>query len=157
MSDTKVKDIISTNKKAAFSYFIVNKYTAGVILSGTEVKAVRTGKVSMSDSYCVFKNNELWVKNIHISEYKKGSHYNHEVKRARKLLLHRRELRKLHSRVKEKGFAIVPTEVFISERNYIKITIALVKGKKLFDKRHSIKEKDQKRELAREKTNRYLD
>ncbi|MBP1629289.1 MAG: smpB [Bacteroidetes bacterium] len=137
------------NKRAAFEYFFVQTFTAGMVLMGTEIKAIREGKANLTDAYCSFSNGELWVNNLHISEYRFGSYYNHEVKRARKLLLNSNELKKLESKTKEKGFTIIPTLLFIDSRGFAKIEIALAKGKQSFDKRETIKQKDNKRELDR--------
>ncbi len=147
--------VISSNGKAEYLYEIVNRYVAGMKLTGTEVKAIRTGKVSLKDSFCYFVKGELWVKNLYIGEYKHGNLFNHEARRVRKLLLRKRELSRLESNVKEKGFSIVPTELFVSSRNFMKLEIALVKGKRKFDKRESIKTKDIKREMDREMRQRY--
>ncbi len=151
MDKPKVREIkvIAENRKARYQYIFIDRYKAGIILSGTEVKAVRYGKVSLSDAYCAFKDDELWIMNLHISEYKQGGIYNHEPKRDRKLLLKRRELRKLQTKVKEKGLTIIPIEVFLSEKNLIKIEISLAKGKSAFNKKESIRQKDQKRDLDR--------
>lgn len=137
------------NKRAAFEYFFVQTFTAGMVLMGTEIKAIREGKANLTDAYCSFSNGELWVNNLHISEYRFGSYYNHEVKRARKLLLNSNELKKLEAKTKEKGFTIIPTLLFIDSRGFAKIEIALAKGKQSFDKRETIKQKDNKRELDR--------
>jgi SsrA-binding protein len=137
------------NKRAGFEYFLTDKVTAGIVLSGTEIKSIREGKVNLTDSYCLFTGNELFVVNLHISEYTFGTHYNHEPKRARKLLLTKRELRKLQLKVKDKGITIIPVELFINEKGYAKVTIAVAKGKKFYDKRESIKEKDNRREMER--------
>lgn len=137
------------NKKAGFEFELLEKYTAGIILSGTEIKSVREGKVNMSDAFCAFTAGELYVRNMHISEYSLGTHYNHEPKRPRKLLLQKRELKKLLTKVKERGLTIVPVRLFISDTGYAKIEIALARGKKVHDKRDSIKEKDLKRDMAR--------
>ncbi len=139
-----------SNKKAYFEFEILEKYTAGIVLSGTEIKSVRNGKASMSDSFCSFTGTELYIRNLHISEYEMGTHYNHEPKAARKLLLQKRELRKLLTKVKEKGLTIMPLKIFLSTTGYAKVEIGLAKGKKVHDKRDSIKEKDLKRESARE-------
>ncbi|MEZ4907696.1 MAG: SsrA-binding protein SmpB [Saprospiraceae bacterium] len=144
------KEIELKNKKANFEYHIIQSYEAGIILSGTEVKSIRNAKANINEAYCTFdKFNELWIKNMHISEYEQGSYYNHEPRRDRKLLLNRNELVKLHRRVMEKGYTIVPLRVYFSERGIVKIEIALATGKKSFDKRHSIREKDQSREEKR--------
>ncbi len=137
------------NKKANFEFEILDKFTAGVMLTGTEIKSVREGKVNMSDAFCSFIQGELFVRNLHISEYSFGTHFNHEPKRMRKLLLQKKELRKLNSKVKEKGLTIIPLRLFMSDTGYAKIDIGLAKGKKIYDKRESIKEKDVKRDLSR--------
>ncbi|QQS30555.1 MAG: SsrA-binding protein SmpB [Sphingobacteriales bacterium] len=146
---TNEPKIAANNKRANFEYFLIEKYTAGIVLTGTEVKSCKTGKVSMSDAYCYFSKGELWLKHLHISEYKQGGVYNHDPKRERKLLLKRRELKKLEAKMKERGYTIVPTQVFINTEGLIKVEIALAKGKKEFNKKESIKEKDQRRELDR--------
>src|SRR5437764_1740911 len=130
------------NKKAAFEFHFIQTFTAGIVLTGTEVKSIRAGKASFSDSFCVMQNGELWVKNLHISEYKEGSYNNHEPKRQRKLLLNKKELEKIHSKLKDKGTTIIPVQLYFNERGFAKLDIAVAKGKKLFDKRESIKEKD---------------
>lgn len=144
-----MKEINIKNKKARYEFELIEIFTAGIVLSGTEIKSIRKGKASLSDSYCAFTNEELFVKNLHISEYEYGTHYNHEPKRDRKLLLNRQELKKLHKKLKEKGFAIVPTRLFINESGLAKIEIALAKGKKIHDKRQDLKMKDDKREMDR--------
>ncbi len=137
------------NKKAYYEYFISEKFVAGIQLTGTEIKSIRTGKVSLTEAYCTFKDNELFVINMHIAEYKYGTHYNHEPKRDRKLLLTKRELRKLGIKINEKGFTVIPTLLFINEKGLAKIEIGVARGKKLYDKRESLKTKDTKRELDR--------
>lgn len=136
-------------KKAEYEYFLLTHYTAGIVLTGTEIKSIRAGKASFTDSYCSFINNELWLHNLHISEYQEGSYNNHEPKRDRKLLLTKRELRKINSKLNEKGTTIVPIVLFINESGYAKVEIALARGKKMFDKRESIKEKDNRRDMQR--------
>lgn len=143
------ESIVIKNKKAGFEYSFIATFTAGMILTGTEVKSIRDGKASLSDSFCVVLNNELWVKNLHIAEYKQGSYNNHEPKRLRKLLLNRKELQKVNSKLKEKGVTIVPIQLFFSERGFAKLEIALAKGKKSFDKREDLKKKDQQREISK--------
>jgi len=128
---------------------LLEKYIAGVQLTGTEIKSVRQGKVSLNDGYCVFISGELWIKNIHIAEYDKGTHYNHEPTRMRKLLLQKRVLKKILAKVKERGMTIVVVSMFINERGWAKLEIALAKGKKLYDKRETIKKKDVERDMAR--------
>lgn len=144
------KNIIEIkNRRAGFEYFFLQSYTAGIVLRGTEIKSLREGKANLTDSYCSFLNGELWVNNLHISEYRFGSYYNHEVKRSRKLLLNAHELRKLLAKTKEKGLTIIPIMLFIDSRGYAKLEIALAKGKHSYDKRETIKQKDNKRELDR--------
>ncbi|MDD2529974.1 MAG: SsrA-binding protein SmpB [Bacteroidales bacterium] len=137
------------NKKAAFEYFLLQTFVAGMQLYGTEIKSLRQGKANLSDAYCSFVGDELWVNNLHIAEYRFGSYYNHQEKRARKLLLNKNELRKLQSKTKEKGLTIIPVLLFVDSRGYAKLEIALAKGKKSYDKRESIKTKDTKREVDR--------
>jgi SsrA-binding protein len=137
------------NRKAEFEYFLVTSYTAGIVLSGTEIKSIRTGKANLADSYCSFINNELWVHNLHISEYSHGSYNNHEPKRDRKLLLNKKEIKKLITKLNERGFTIIPTLLWINDNGYAKLNIALARGKKMYDKRESIKNKDNRREAAR--------
>lgn len=143
---TQVTDI--SNKKARFSFEFLQTYVAGIQLYGTEIKSIRDGKVNLSDGYCYFRQNELWVKNIHISEYSMGTYNNHDPLRVRKLLMHRRELSKLQAAVKEKGLTIVPFRIFLNEKGLAKLEIALARGKKTHDKRESIKERESKRELS---------
>ena len=140
------------NKKASFDYEFIDKYVAGIVLKGTEIKSIRMGKVNLTDGYCYFNAlGELFSKGIHISPYELGSFYNHTSDRERKLLLNKKELKKLLSKKNEKGLTIIPIRLFITERGFAKLEIALAKGKKLHDKRDSIKEKDVKRELERDK------
>lgn len=133
------------NKRASFEYEFLESYTAGIVLTGTEIKSIRAGKASLVDSYCYFANNELYVKNMHIADYWWGSFNKHDPKRDRKLLLTKKELRKLAKAVKEKGLTIAATRLFISQNGYAKLNIALARGKKEYDKRQSIKEKDLRR------------
>ena len=137
------------NKKASFEYFLLDKYIAGLVLTGTEIKSLRAGKASINEAYCTFEGDELFVRNMHIAEYKYGTYNNHEPKRDRKLLLTRRELNKLQSKLNEKGLTLIPTFLFINDRGLAKIEIALAKGKKLYDKRETLKQKDTKRDLER--------
>ena len=139
------------NRKARYEFELLGKYVAGMQLQGTEIKSIREGKVNMQDSFCYFKENELFVKQMHISPYTQGTHYNHVSDRERKLLLNKVELRKLNEKSKEKGLTIVPTRLFINDRGFAKLEIALGKGKKLHDKRDSLKEKDTQREIDRAK------
>lgn len=137
------------NKRAGFDYEFLENFTAGIVLSGTEIKSIRAGKASLADSYCYFSNNELYVKNMHIAEYWWGNLFNHDPRRDRKLLLNRKELRKLQRATKEKGLTIIATRLFIADNGYAKLNIALARGKKEYDKRESIKEKDLRREMGR--------
>jgi len=137
------------NKKASFEFFLLEEFTAGLQLTGTEIKSVRAGKASIADAYCAFTGNELFVRNMHIAEYTMGSYNNHEPKRERKLLLNRRELRKIFGKTSEKGLTVIPTLLFIDEKGLAKLNIAVAKGKKLYDKRETMKHKDQQREIDR--------
>lgn len=137
------------NKKASFEYYLLELFTAGIVLTGTEIKSIRTGKVSLKESYCAFRDHELFVKNMHIAPYAFGSYNNHEPKGERKLLLTARELKKLKGKLDEKGLTLVPTRLFINENGLAKLEIALAKGKKLYDKRDTLKKKDQQREIDR--------
>lgn len=137
------------NKKASFDYLFLEKFIAGVQLTGTEIKSVREGKVSLADAYCVFFNNELYVRGMNVAEYSHGSFYNHDPRRDRKLLLNRKELNKLFRKSQEKGLTIVAIRLFINEKGLAKLEIALAKGKREFDKRETIKQKDAERELDR--------
>lgn len=143
------KTINIQNRKASFEYYFLEEFSAGMVLTGTEIKSIREGKVSMADAYCFFDKSELYVKNLNIAKYEFGTHYNHNPLRERKLLLSRKELRKLENKLTDKGLTIIPTRVFINDSGIAKMDIALAKGKKLYDKRDSIKEKDMKREQDR--------
>ena len=140
------------NKKAAFEYQFINTFVAGIMLVGTEIKSIRNNKTNISGAHCVFINNELFVKNLHIEEYSNSVQNNQEPKRQRKLLLNKQELSRMIAKVKEKGMAIIPIRLFINEKGKAKLEITLAKGKKVYDKRESIKEKDQKRDIAREQS-----
>ena len=141
------------NKKASFEYFLVETYTAGIVLTGTEIKSIRLGKASLVDTYCTIINGEMWVKGMSISPYFYGSFSNHEMKRDRKLLLNRREIRRLQEATKQAGFTIIPVLVFIDENGRAKMDIALAKGKKMYDKRQTLKEKEDRREMDRARKN----
>jgi SsrA-binding protein len=134
------------NKKASHDYEFIERYTAGVILSGTEVKSLRLGKASLADAFCSFKDGELWIRNMHIAEYANRGYMNHDPLQERKLLLNRIELRKLDRKVKERGYTIVATKLYFSDRGYAKVDIALARGKKEYDKREDIKKRDTKRD-----------
>ena len=143
------KDISVKNKRATFDYNIIETFTAGLVLTGTEIKSIRLGKAGLVDTYCYVTNGEVWVKNMYIAEYFYGTYNNHEQRRDRKLLLNRKEIRRLEKDGKESGFTIVPLKLFISERGYAKLVIGLGRGKKEYDKRQSIKEREDKRAMAR--------
>jgi SsrA-binding protein len=145
----KNSNIVIKNKRATFDYEIMERYVAGIQLFGTEIKSIRDGKASLTDTYCTFIADELWVKNMHIATYFFGTYNNHEVRRDRKLLLTKRELRKLLRGTKETGFTIVPTKLFINEKGLAKLEIGLARGKKTYDKRQTLKEKEDKRSMDR--------
>lgn len=145
----KLPDINIRNKRATFDYEIIDTYRAGIVLTGTEIKSIRMGKASLVDSYCFFANGELWVKNMYIAEYFYGTYNNHVARRERKLLLEKKELTKLQRLVKESGYTIIPSKLYINEKGLAKLTIALGKGKKSYDKRQSLREKDDKRQMDR--------
>lgn len=146
---SKQKKIEIVNRKAKFEYSFMQEYEAGIMLKGTEVKALRKGDGNLNDAYCLFVKNELYIKSMYIAEYDHGNINNHETRRDRKLLLKRPELKKLERRVTEKGLTLVPYKLYFSERGFAKLVIQLAQGKKAFDKRESIKEKDIKRDLDR--------
>lgn len=138
-----------TNRKAHYEYFFEATYIAGMVLSGTEIKSLRAGKASFNDSYCIFHQGELFVKSLHISEYAFGTYSNHEPLQERKLLLNKRELKKLENKIKEKGYSIIPLRLFLAESGYFKMEIGLGKGKKNYDKRDTIKERETDRDIKR--------
>ncbi len=138
-----------SNRKAFHEYSFESKYTAGIVLRGTEIKSLREGKASFNDSYCLFNKGELYVKNLHIAEYAFGTYTNHEPMQERKLLLTKRELRKLETKIKEKGYSIIPLRIFLSESGYAKVEIGLGKGKKHYDKRETLRERDTERDIKR--------
>ncbi|MCM1313235.1 MAG: SsrA-binding protein SmpB [Bacteroides sp.] len=144
---TKKTSINIKNKRASFDYEFIDTFTAGIVLTGTEIKSIRLGKASLVDTFCYFNNGELWVKNMYIAPYFYGSYNNHSERRERKLLLGRKELRNLESETKAPGFTIVPARLFINEKGLAKVVIALARGKKEYDKRQSMKEKEDKREM----------
>ena len=143
------KNINIRNKRATFDYEIIEEFIAGIVLVGTEIKSIRLGKASLTDSYCYFDNGELWVRGMNVAEYGWGTCNNHTPKRDRKLLLNRKELRKLERATKEKGLTIVATRLYIAENGYAKLNISLAKGKREYDKRNTIKEKDMRRDMDR--------
>jgi SsrA-binding protein len=137
------------NKRASWQYFLIEKFVAGIALTGTEIKSIRDGKVSLAESYCIFDDGELYVRDMHIAEYTYGTYNNHLAKRDRKLLLTAKELKKLEVKVTEKGLTIVPTSLFINDRGLAKLEIALARGKHHYDKRENLREKDSQREIDR--------
>ena len=145
----KTKSINIKNKRASFDFLLLDKYTAGIVLTGTEIKSIRLGKASLVDTFCYFVKGELWVKNMHIAEYFYGSYNNHTARRDRKLLLNKKELEKIQRGMKDPGFTTVPVRLFINKKGLAKLVVALAKGKKQYDKRESIKEKDDRRDMAR--------
>ena len=148
------KSVNILNKKAGYLYELLDSYTAGIVLTGTEIKSIRAGKASIAESFCEFnENSELFVVNMTVQEYDYGNHFNHKPKAERKLLLNKKELQKLEKEVKNSGLTIIPTKLFINEKGFAKLQIALAKGKKLFDKRKSIKDRENKRNLDRIKKN----
>jgi SsrA-binding protein len=137
------------NRQAYYDYFIDEKYEAGMVLSGTEVKSLRAGRASFNDSYCIIDKGELWVKSLHIAEYSHGTSSNHEPLRERKLLLNKKEIRKLDSKIREKGVTVVPLRIFFSDKGLAKMEIGVGRGKKLYDKRETIKQRDTEREMKK--------
>jgi SsrA-binding protein len=146
----KPKNLTIKNRRASFEYHFLNRYVAGIVLTGTEIKSIRTGKVSLQEAYCYYLGEELWIKQMHIAPYEHGNIYNHLETRERKLLLHKKELRKLMKN-QEKGLTIIPIQLFINEKGLAKLEIALAQGKKLYDKRQTIKERDLDREIQRQR------
>ena len=147
--EKKKQKIEIVNRKAAYEYYFVQEFDAGIMLTGSEIKSIRSGNANLSDAYCIFENGELWVRNLYIAEYEYGTDSNHLPRRTRKLLLRRPELRKLERGIREKGSTIVPYKIFISDRGLAKLAIVLARGKKTFDKRETIKEREGKRDLDR--------
>lgn len=145
----KDKKIIAVNRKAKHDYFILETFEAGIALTGTEVKSLRNGKVSLQDSYADVKNGEVWIYSLHISPYEHGNIYNHDPKRPRKLLLNKDEIAYLIGKVKEKGLTLIPLSIYFNERGWAKVELGLAKGKKLYDKRRDLAEKAERRELER--------
>lgn len=150
MKQSRFSDQVNIkNRQAGFHYELGERFVAGMVLQGTEIKSIREGKANLQDGYCYVANTELFVKGLNISPYAQGTHYNHEPARERKLLLKKAEIRKIEAKMNEKGMTLIPTRLFINDRGYAKLEIALAKGKKIYDKRESIKERDLKRELDR--------
>lgn len=145
----KFKEINIKNRRATFDYAITDTYTAGIVLTGTEIKSIRMGKASLVDTFCYINDGEVWVKNMYIAEYFYGTYNNHTERRDRKLLLNRKEIRELRKESESPGYTIVPLRLFISQKGYAKLVIGVAKGKKEYDKRQAIKERDDKRDLAR--------
>jgi SsrA-binding protein len=144
-----LKEVEIKNRRASFEFSFIEKFIAGMVLTGTEIKSIRQGKANLSDSYCVFIKGELYIRNFHITEYEKETHFNHAPLRERKLLLKSAELRKLEKKLIDRGLTIIATRLFINGKGWAKLEIALSKGKKLFDKRQDIKKKDVQREISR--------
>ncbi|MDR0544453.1 MAG: SsrA-binding protein [Odoribacteraceae bacterium] len=137
------------NRRASFDYECIEEYTAGIVLTGTEIKSIRAGKAGLADAYCYFQGHELWVKSMYVAEYRLGTYYNHPERRERKLLLSRKELNRLERKTKESGLTIIPLRLFISDKGLAKLRVALARGKKAYDKREAIKLKDARREIDR--------
>lgn len=149
MKEKISNNIVIKNKRATFDYELLETYTAGIVLTGTEIKSIRLGKASLVDTFCLVEKGELWVKNMYIAEYFYGTYNNHSTRRERKLLLTKRELKKIESAAKNSGFTIIPTRMFVNGKGLAKLVIAIAKGKKEYDKRESIKARDDKREMDR--------
>ena len=149
---TKNKAVNIKNKRASFDFLLLDKYTAGIVLTGTEIKSIRAGKASLVDTFCFIHNGEMWVKNMYVAEYSYGSYNNHSTRRDRKLLLNKTEIRKLQAEMKTPGYSIVPTLLFIDENGRAKLDIYLCRGKKEYDKRQTLKEKEDRREIDRQIT-----
>lgn len=137
------------NKKASFDFLLLDKYTAGIVLTGTEIKSIRAGKASLVDTFCYINNGEMWVKNMYVAQYEQGSYNNHVERRDRKLLLNRKEINKIQNAVKAPGFSIIPTLLFIDENGRAKLDIYVARGKKEYDKRETLKEKEDRKDMAR--------
>lgn len=157
MEQHKKDHVVALNRKARHDYFVVDTLECGVVLTGTEIKSVRAGKVNLKDGYAKFERGELWLMNVHISPYEKASWYQHDPRQNRKLLLHKSELRRLSAKVKEKGFTLVPLSMYLKEGRLAKVALALAQGKNAHDRRDAIIERDAKRAIARELRNRGKD
>lgn len=149
MKEKISKHVLIKNKRATFDYELLDTFTAGIVLTGTEIKSVRLGKASLVDTFCLVEKGELWVKNMYIAEYFYGTYNNHNARRDRKLLLTKKEIRKIEAAARNNGFTIIPTRLFINERGLAKLVVAIAKGKKEYDKRASIRERDDRREMDR--------
>ncbi len=149
MKEKFEKNISIKNKRATFDYELLDTFAAGIVLTGTEIKSIRQGKASLVDTFCIVEKGEVWVKNMYIAEYFYGTYNNHNARRDRKLLLNRKEIRKLESAIRTSGFTVVPTRLFINDKGLAKLIVAIARGKKEYDKRNSIKDRDDKREMAR--------
>ncbi|HIX75814.1 MAG TPA: SsrA-binding protein SmpB [Candidatus Parabacteroides intestinipullorum] len=146
----KIKnDVLIKNKRATFDYELLETFTAGIVLTGTEIKSIRQGKASLVDTFCIVEKGEVWVKNMYVAEYFYGTYNNHVARRDRKLLLNKKEIRKIFDAIRTSGFTVVPTRLFINEKGLAKLVIAIAKGKKEYDKRDSIRERDDRREMDR--------
>ena len=145
----KLPQVNIKNKRASFDYELLDTYQAGIVLTGTEIKSIRLGKASLVDTFCIVEKGELWVKNMYIAEYFYGTYNNHQARRDRKLLLTKKELQKIQRLSKESGFSVIPTKIYISDKGLAKIIVAVAKGKKVYDKRESIKEREDKRQMDR--------
>jgi len=148
---TLVKQVNIKNRKASFEYQFIETYVAGIMLTGTEIKSIRQSKVNLQDAYAVFMGEELYIRQLHISPYEQAAYYNHDPVRDRKLLMQKRELKKILGKLQDKGLTVIPIRLFTNDRGFAKLEIALAKGKKLYDKRDDIKEKDIRREMDRER------
>ncbi|HHE37270.1 MAG TPA: SsrA-binding protein SmpB [Candidatus Cloacimonetes bacterium] len=137
------------NRKASHNYYFVEELETGIVLKGTEIKSIRSGRLNFKDSYAYFENDEIWLYNLHISQYEQGSFNNHDPDRKRKLLLHRKEIRKLMKKVEEKGFTLIPKEIYINEKGFVKVNLAVARGKRQYDKRETIQKKDEMRDMER--------
>lgn len=148
--ENKSKTVNIKNKRAEFDYFLLDGYTAGIVLTGTEIKSVRKGKASLVETFCYINNGEVWVKNMYIAHYEQGSYNNHIERRDRKLLLNRKEIHKIQQTVKAPGFSIIPTLLYINEKGLAKLDIFISRGKKEYDKRETMKEKEDRKDMARQ-------
>ena len=144
-----IKELNIKNKKARFSYFLEDEFNAGIVLSGSEIKSIRTGKASIVEAFCVLIDNEIWIRNMYVAPYENASFNKHKPKADRKLLLNKKEISKIEKHLKIKGYSVIPVKLFLNKSNWLKVKIALAKGKKLHDKRDSLKARDDKREIDR--------